>query len=85
MEERTFATIEEYRAWARADAISRGTTVEQEVNEIERDIGCEDYCDLLRELHGLKQSPLEYILSLTDEEKRELVRLWKERKEHEEC
>lgn len=54
MEERTFSTIEEYREWARADAVSRGTTIEDEINKIERDIGCGDYCDLLRELHGVE-------------------------------
>lgn len=60
-----------------------GTTVEQEIGEIERACECKLYGDLLRELHGLEQSPLEYILSLTEEEKRELVHMWKEYKKGE--
>jgi hypothetical protein len=49
----TQKSIDEIRADVRAEAASRGRTVEEELDEFERISGCKEYADALRVLYGI--------------------------------
>jgi hypothetical protein len=49
----TRKSIDEIRADARADAESKGQTLEEKLDEFERMSGCKEYTDALRVLYGI--------------------------------
>jgi hypothetical protein len=49
----TRKSIDEIRADARADAESKGQTLEEKLDEFERFSGCKEYVNALRVLYGI--------------------------------
>lgn len=48
-------TINELRKWARDEAAGEGVTLENKLDEMERQLGLKDYVDGLRLLFGIKE------------------------------